>query len=43
VRIIAVPASKVFAVEERSEAGGRRIREESGSRDGEKGGEEAHN
>ena len=37
-----MPAGKVFAVEQRSEAGGRRIRKESGSRDSEEGGEETH-
>ena len=41
VRIIAVPASKVLAVEERGEAR-RCFGEESGSRDGEEGGEETH-
>jgi hypothetical protein len=42
VRIIAVPAGEVVAVEQRSEAGRDIGGEERGGREGEEGGEEAH-
>ena len=42
VRVITVPASKVLAVEERGEAGRGIGGDERGGREGEEGGEEAH-
>ena len=40
--VVTVPTGEVLAVEQRGEAGGRGIREERGSGDGEERGEETH-
>jgi len=42
VRVVAVPAGKVFAVEQRGETGGDIGGDERGGREGEEGGEETH-